>query len=108
MKGKRVAGLVVIICDLLACAGASALPTNMRRDLACPQDNFTGPAWSPDGARIAYSAAFDVLRHSNQDIYTMSPDGGDITRLTNHIADDSAPAWSPDGERIAFVSTRDG
>jgi TolB protein len=35
------------------------------------------------------------------DLYVMSPDGGDVRRLTNG-GDYSMPFWSPDGESIAF------
>ncbi len=53
------------------------------------------PAWSPDGRRIAFRRAADL--------YTMKPDGTDLTRLTTD-AYASEPAWSPDGTRIAYVS----
>ena len=33
---------------------------------------------------------------------------GEISRLTNHSADDGNASWSPDGRRIAFMSSRDG
>ena len=62
------------------------------------------PTWSPDGTRLAFASR----RDGNWEIYTMDRDGGNLTRLTDHLADDTNPAWSPDGSRIAFVSTRDG
>ena len=62
------------------------------------------PAWSPDGAKIA----FTTQRNGNDDIYVMNADGSAQTRLTTSQADDSRPAWSPDGAKIAFKSTRDG
>jgi len=62
------------------------------------------PAWSPDGARIAFMSD----RDGNWEIYTVDLEGGDVQRLTNHEADDWLPAWSPDGQQIAFVSDRDG
>jgi len=51
-------------------------------------------------------------------IWTMNPDGGSLTRLTDEKSRtewlpsfvqvyDVGPVWSPDGARIAFVSNRD-
>ena len=62
------------------------------------------PAWSPDGARIAFTSA----RDGNWNIYTMHADGRNVVRLTQHPSFDIDPAWSPDGARIAFTSLRDG
>ncbi|MGH2375579.1 MAG: Ig-like domain-containing protein [bacterium] len=57
------------------------------------------PAWSPDGARIAFERG---------DIWVVDAAGGNPTDLTNDPAWDGWPAWSPDGSRIAFASNRDG
>jgi Tol biopolymer transport system component len=62
-----------------------------------------GPAWSPDGSKIA----FDSYRHGNPEIYVMKADGTSPTRLTTNLAVDASPTWSPDGAKIAFVSGRD-
>ncbi|HEY3051084.1 MAG TPA: DPP IV N-terminal domain-containing protein [Gaiellaceae bacterium] len=64
-----------------------------------------GPAWSPDGTKLAFSSN----RDGNWEIYMMNADGSGSTRLThNRSADDAAPAWSPDGTKIAFQTDRDG
>jgi len=61
------------------------------------------PAWSPDGARIAFVSD----REDNSEIYVVNTDGSGLSRLTHNTARDEAPAWSPDGARIAFASWRD-
>jgi hypothetical protein len=62
------------------------------------------PAWSLDGARIAFTSN----RDGNDEIYAMNGDGSSPARLTTNPARDYYAAWSPDGSRIAFVSERDG
>ena len=64
----------------------------------------TDPAWSPDGARIAFASA----REGSFDIYVMSADGTGTTRLTSAAANDQGPTWSPDGRRLAFSRSADG
>lgn len=64
--------------------------------------NDIGPAWSPDGTRIAYSVADD--NNFSAEIWVINADGSGKTRLTNPGADveDYNPTWSPNGNRIAF------
>lgn len=64
----------------------------------------TEPAWSPDGARIAFASA----REGSFDIYVMNADGTGTKRLTSSGANDRGPTWSPDGSRIAFARSSDG
>jgi hypothetical protein len=70
------------------------------------------PAWSPDGAHIAFIASDDdsvnpaLRRYGYGNLYVMNADGSNVVELTN--SDDAAtPVWSPDGKSIAYVSNRD-
>jgi Tol biopolymer transport system component len=65
-------------------------------------EEANGPAWSPDGRRIAFLS----VRHGNQDVYVLDLGSGQAHRVTRDPADDREPAWSPDGRKIAFVSER--
>ena len=47
--------------------------------------------------------AFESNRDGNSEIYTMNPDGSNVTRLTNNPGADRDPAWSRDGTKIAFT-----
>lgn len=51
----------------------------------------TDPAWSPDGAPLAFVS----YRDGNAEIYVMNADGSGQTNLTNSQANDWDPAWSP-------------
>ena len=66
-------------------------------------------AWSPDGARIAFtsSRAEDRWRLPAPDVYTLAiNDGkaGELRCLTDGTLACSAPSWSPGGSTIAFLA----
>jgi TolB protein len=76
----------------------------LRHVTADPPPDF-GPAWSPDGRRIAFATL--RLRHSNlQQIWTTDASGAGAVQLTD-LPDGNAeaPAWSPDGRWIAFFAS---
>ena len=81
-------------------ADGTAARTLTNRPLAFD----ASPAWSPDGARIAFESTLDGKRA----IWVMQADGLGLRRLTDGPGSDFSPAWSPDGGRIAFMSDRDG
>lgn len=74
----------------------------------------TGPAWSPDGSRLAFSWPQGAIRQVNGEdiievrgIAVMGTDGS-APRLLTHTerptsAEDETPVWSPDGSQIAFI-----
>jgi Tol biopolymer transport system component len=56
--------------------------------------NSHSPAWSPDGAKLAFLRGYA----ESSTIWTVNRDGQDARRATRG----EHPAWSPDGRRIAF------
>ena len=61
------------------------------------------PKWSPDGRRISFVSS----RGGNFDLYVMNADGTNVTRMTDHPANDFDPIWMPDGQSLIFSSERD-
>ncbi len=67
------------------------------------------PAWSADGARLAFNSSDD----GNDEIYVVNADGSALTQLTFTSAPTGQtvgmtfPSWSPDGSRIAFQNNFD-
>ncbi|MGH2556441.1 MAG: TolB family protein, partial [Actinomycetota bacterium] len=61
------------------------------------------PAWSPDGARIAFVSE----RDGYPAIYVMDADGTNAERVKRIEFANHALAWSPDGARIAYISSGD-
>ena len=59
-----------------------------------PAINEDYPAWSPNGSLIAFSR--------DGDIYTMTPAGGSLARLTTATADEIEPDWSSSGGQIVY------
>ncbi len=63
---------------------------------------YTRPVWSNDGQTIAFSSD----RYGNFDVYTMPANGGALTRITFHSADDYAYDFTPDNTKILIGSAR--
>ena len=59
-----------------------------------------GPAWSPDGTKLAF-------RRAKGQIWVMNAEGDEQQQLTD-TDQDAQPTWSPDGTFIAFRSDRSG
>ena len=56
------------------------------------------PAWSPDGAWIAYASD----REGRRNIYVMDAVGGNRRRVTDGSGFYSLPRWSSSGDRLIF------
>jgi Tol biopolymer transport system component len=64
----------------------------------------TGPVWSPDGLRIAFSRGDDYFR----DLWVMAEDGSNQVNITNDPGWTFGPSWSPGGTQLAFVKNVPG
>lgn len=63
------------------------------------------PTWSPDGQYIAFTSNRSEspdLNPDEVDIYTISVQGGEITKIHTPFGEKSHPSYSPDGNWIAY------
>jgi Tol biopolymer transport system component len=67
-----------------------------------PGDDFQ-PSWSAKD-RIAFVSD----RDGDADVYTVSPGGEGLRKVTRNGLNDEFPNWSPDGKSLAFHRERDG
>lgn len=65
--------------------------------------SLTYPSWSADGTQIVFASNED----GDEELYAISASGGEVRRLTNNDAVDTAPKFSPDGSLIVFTSDVD-
>lgn len=62
----------------------------------------TEPAWSSDGAQIAFVSD----RDGNREIYVANTAGTETRNLTEDPAEDTSPAWNANSSKIAFATNR--
>ncbi|KAJ5375898.1 tat pathway signal sequence domain-containing protein [Penicillium cosmopolitanum] len=62
------------------------------------------PGWSPDGQRIVFTRnnnwteSYGARWYADRfDIYTIRPDGSELTQVTDSLANDAHAVWSQDG-----------
>jgi Tol biopolymer transport system component len=61
-----------------------------------------GPAWSPDGTKIAFFSD----RSGSYEIWTVNPDRTNLRQLTQGYENRSGVVWSPDGSRLHYIQRR--
>ena len=86
-------------CDTSWVSIMDAGGTNLRTVYTQPavSEFASPPAWSPDGARIAFS--------SYGHVYTVNTDGSGLRELNTETVDSDHPVWSPDGTKLAFAGS---
>ena len=62
---------------------------------------YFNPQWSPSGSSIV----FESSRDGKSSIYTISPDGRDLKKITDTIFNYGQPSWSPDGKHLVYYGS---
>jgi dipeptidyl aminopeptidase/acylaminoacyl peptidase len=85
-------------------AEALRTPQSGRRRTSGKTFTVGGFDWSPDGTKIAFSAAADpdLINGGTSDIYVLDLAGDKVKRIVALPGPDSSPLWSPDGRSILF------
>jgi Tol biopolymer transport system component len=66
---------------------------------------LNSPAWSPDGARIAFTRSGVGAAELEPEVYVVGSNASGGLQWT--IEDAAEPAWSPNGKRLAFTGIGD-
>jgi dipeptidyl aminopeptidase/acylaminoacyl peptidase len=63
-------------------------------------------SWSPDGTRLAFISARHAQRDTTlySDVYTCTPDGGDLRQVTRTTLGVGWPVFTPDGASLVFLA----
>ncbi len=74
------------------------------RALTFERTGLSSPAWSPDGAKIAFLANYGSGADVKQQVWIMDLRGGDPVVVTKAPEGVEEFAWRPDGGAIAYVA----
>jgi len=110
-RGSRTANVWILDLRTRALRNLTGLPA-LQGDPEKP-NGFFRPAWSPDGAWIAFSSdrGTEWRGHSSGagwehvqelGVYIVRPDGTGLRRVTPVGSCTGAPKWSQDGTRLVF------
>src|SRR5207248_1749062 len=80
-------------------ANTQARPLERLRPLTAPIESRGGPAFSPDGNRVAFVRR--GVDRAETGIFVIETESGQTMQLTSNDGD-CCPAWSPDGHFIAL------
>ncbi|HKY01576.1 MAG TPA: Tol-Pal system beta propeller repeat protein TolB, partial [Burkholderiales bacterium] len=75
-----------------------------RQIVHSSKEPIISPAWSPDGASLAY-VSFESKKPV---VYVQNLQTGGRRAVANFTGSNSAPTWSPDGQKLAVALSKDG
>ncbi len=84
----------------------STVNGSVRKLRTIPSD-WVDAKFSPDGKFIAFSCAGEGPK-INSDLFLMSADGLNETKIAAHSTEDQLLQWTPDGTNLLFFSDRSG
>lgn len=125
--GERVAVLAPDADGMLQIHLLSLADGSVRAITRLPQGVTGAPAWSPDGASLAFAARpgeardpsqpywvdrvtyrFDALGNLDDavtDLFLVDVETGSLRQLTDDRSSNAEPAWSPDGRSLAYLAS---
>ncbi len=90
------------------------LATGEAKQLTQGERDHWHPAWSPDGASLAYTAKERATDHdSNYEIYVQRVDSNEPRKISTSAGPDddpdwyARPSWSPDSRRVLWLEGGD-
>ena len=83
------------------------LSNNQSRTLLDTGYRSFYPNWHPNGDALVFFSRHDTDNQTDE-LYTIHPDGGSISRLTRWPKHNFCPVFSPDGSAIAYVTSMEG
>ena len=87
-------------------AALSSPQSGTLRTPAVPSYSVAGFDWSPDGMRLAFSAATspEAVAANSADIYVLTLADNGVRAVVTQPGADNNPHWSPDGAQLVFSS----
>lgn len=89
---KRERGRSLLVYDVIR--------RRLERVVPMEVEQQHGPAWSPDGSKVAFSGNL----RGQFDIFELDLASGEVVNLTQDAVYDGAPVYAPDGKSIVYTA----